>query len=105
MTQPLAGDAVAGALRKDERVIEAIRKEYSVGIQLFERFQVGDTVAHFTVGDGVVTDKTNESVFVTFEKKMKDGTPLVGVYGIVWFQENPRMLFHRNTASTTGAPS
>lgn len=82
---------------KDERVVEAIRKEFDVGLQLVQRFQKGDHVAHITLGDGEVTENDGQTVSVTFVGRHKDGSHWRGCYDALWFNLNPKFLFHRNT--------
>jgi hypothetical protein len=81
---------------KDQRVVEAILKEFAVGLQLMERFQKGDVVAHITVGDGVVTGNDVKTVTVTYAATSKDGRHQEGCYDALWFDQHPKFLFHRS---------
>lgn len=66
-----------------------------------KRFMVGDTVAHFSLGDGVVTQNQNGIIQVTYQRRYpRDcaslaGKPVVQNYDAHWFELNPRRLFHR----------
>lgn len=67
-----------------------------------ERFLVGDTVAHFTNGDGIVTANTGSTGYiqVTYERKYPrtveglGGKPIVQNYSGDSFRRLPRMLWH-----------
>jgi hypothetical protein len=59
----------------------------------FERFQVGDEVAHITLGDGIVTANTGDEIQVTYS--MSKSARAVATYNASWFKTNPRFLFHR----------
>lgn len=82
---------------KDQRVVEAIKKEFEIGLQMIKRFHVGDAVAHVTVGDGEVTGNDGRTVTVTYAKTFKSGAPVRGCYDAIWFNQNPSLLFHRGT--------
>lgn len=67
-----------------------------------ERFQVGDRVAHISLGDGVVTAREPSHVQVTYDEKYKKeivsvgGKHIVQNYDAAWFVRNPKFLFHRS---------
>lgn len=88
---------------RDQRVVEAIKREFAVGLQLVERFQPGDHVAHITLGDGEVIHNDGKAVTVAFQRTFKDGTRMRGCYDALWFDLNPTFLFHRGTSAKTGA--
>lgn len=56
----------------------------------FEKFQVGDHVAHISRGDGKVIRNDGRYIEVLYI----DGR---GVYDGLWFGLYPTWLFHRNT--------
>lgn len=58
-----------------------------------QRFRQGDSVAHITMGDGIVTRVTADSVHVRYGRS-------IGIYDLSWFRLHPKFLFHRNTKST-----
>lgn len=61
----------------------------------FERFRVGDTVAHITGGDATVIENDGAAVTVRFARRCR---PNVGIYDAPWFAAHPRHLFHRRPA-------
>lgn len=65
----------------------------------FERFQVGDSVAHITLGDGKVTRNNGEYIVVCLERPGRKRGFYVGEYDARWFQLHPRYLFHRGNVS------
>ena len=69
----------------NERIIKS-------GASPFERFQVGDHVAHISNGDGEVVGNDGASISVKFRGD------LTGIYDANWFHVNHKFLFHRDTA-------
>lgn len=65
-------------------------RHIKAGTDPFLRFQEGDTVAHISRGDGVVTKNDGRYIEVRF----KDGH---GKYDTLWFGLYPTWLFHRGT--------
>lgn len=68
-----------------------------------ERFQVGNKVAHISLGDGLVTAREPERgiITVTYGKKYTAPAALAGKnivqnYDAAWFVRNPKYLFHRS---------
>lgn len=57
----------------------------------FQRFQVGDHVAHFSLGDGEVMKNDGRTIGVRYTKAY-------GQYDRLWFEIHPHMLFYRGTA-------
>lgn len=61
----------------------------------FDDFSVGDDVAHFRLGDGVVTAIENGEVIITYARKSL-GKNVIGKYDHRWFDLNPGLMFFRN---------
>lgn len=55
------------------------------------RFYEGDHVSHFNLGDGIVVKNDGRVIEVRYGRAY-------GSYDQNWFNQNGRMLFHRNTA-------
>lgn len=62
----------------------------------FSDFAQHDSVAHITLGDGVVCEKDNTIVTVRFERRYNNGPCVVGKYDQRWFEINPKFLSHRS---------
>lgn len=60
-----------------------------------EELNVGDKVAHITLGDGIITSIEEDGVHVTYERK-SNGENESGIYDQNWFRLNPKYLFKRS---------
>lgn len=87
-------------ISEDKPMTESARK-IDADTGPFERFLVGDHVAHFKLGDGTVTGNDGRIVQVTYVRRYPDnvvavcGQNVKQNYDAAWFKNNPRMLFHR----------
>lgn len=80
-----------------------IEQALSLPVQPPEKFQVGNKVAHISLGDGTITAREPERgiITVTYRKKYTapetlKGKNVVQNYAAAWFIRNPKYLFPRS---------
>lgn len=60
------------------------------GMSPFEKFAFGDSVAHISQGDGMVTKNDGREISVKYANGAR------GTYDADWFRIHPTFLFHRS---------
>lgn len=80
-----------------------IEQALKLPVQPPEQFQIGNKVAHISLGDGTVTAREPERgiITVTYHQKYTapatlKGKNIVQNYDAAWFVRNPKYLFHRS---------
>lgn len=89
----------------------AIKARYiSADATPLERFQIGDTVAHISHGDGIVTANDGNVITIKYERRYSKTIVVVGGKNIVqnydanFFKNNPRLIFHRGDIAKATPP-